>query len=53
MWQHYIGHGKKTWEEAKSLCENLKYAGYTDWRVPTIKELRTLTKKKKYRIINN
>ncbi|HNW82909.1 MAG TPA: DUF1566 domain-containing protein [bacterium] len=32
----------KTWQEALSSCENLEYAGYTDWRLPDINELAGL-----------
>lgn len=28
-----------TWEQALSLCEGLNYAGFTDWRLPNIREL--------------
>jgi hypothetical protein len=31
-----------TWEEAKRYCESCKRAGYTDWRMPTLDELKML-----------
>jgi hypothetical protein len=31
-----------TWESALTHCEHLVFAGYSDWRLPTIKELFTL-----------
>ncbi len=33
---------KATWKEALSYCENLEYAGHTDWRLPNMNELATL-----------
>ena len=33
---------KMTWEEALNYCENLNYAGFTDWRLPNINELLSL-----------
>ena len=32
----------ETWDEALSYCEDLEYAGYTDWRLPNKNELITL-----------
>ena len=31
-----------TWFEAKKECENMEFAGYNDWRLPTIKEWKTI-----------
>lgn len=34
--------GALDWEGAISFCEGLEFAGYTDWRLPNIKELHTI-----------
>ena len=31
-----------TWQQTQSLPKTLNYAGYNDWRVPTLEELKTL-----------
>jgi len=33
---------KLTWEQALSFCEGLSYAGYSDWRLPNIRELESI-----------
>ncbi|MCK5809257.1 DUF1566 domain-containing protein [bacterium] len=33
----------KNWQEALSYCENLTYAEESDWRLPNINEIKTLT----------
>jgi len=33
---------KMTWAEALQACEDLDYAGFQDWRLPNINELRSL-----------
>ena len=34
--------GPMNWEVAITWCENLNYAGYTDWRLPNAKELMSI-----------
>ncbi|MBP5406226.1 DUF1566 domain-containing protein [bacterium] len=41
IWKPSSGE-EKTWTEALAYCEDLKYAGYDDWRLPNIKELESL-----------
>jgi hypothetical protein len=34
--------GTYTWSNAITTCENLTYAGYSDWRLPNVKELQSI-----------
>ena len=34
--------GKLNWQEALDWAENLQYAGYSDWRLPNVKELQSI-----------
>ena len=39
-----VGDAKKlNWEDAQEKCQNFRLAGFNDWRLPTIDELKTLT----------
>ena len=46
MWSHLENNDSIenlfSWDESVSYCENLSLAGYNDWHLPTIDELRTL-----------
>ena len=47
MWQRGEA-GSMNWEDAISYCEGLSLAGYTDWRLPNIKELRSIVDNRRY-----
>ena len=44
MWQdNYDSKSiKRDWQGAKNYCQELTLAGYSDWRLPTIKELQSI-----------
>ncbi len=48
MWQKAAPENKINWKEALAYCEALKLGGHTDWRLPTIKELRSIVDYAKY-----
>ena len=54
MWQDGEDIFKGTYDEAVKYCENLTFAGFDNWRLPTIKELRSISDKSKFNpAINN
>lgn len=42
MWQQATATGTYKWDQALDYCETLSLGGRTDWRLPNIKELRSL-----------
>jgi hypothetical protein len=42
MWMQASSAESMPWQQALSYCENLTFAGYSDWRLPNIKELRAI-----------
>jgi len=49
VWQDTISIPKLDWQDAKKYCNNLIIDGYSDWELPTIDQLMTITDKKKYK----
>lgn len=43
MWQQGEAGSTMNWEGALTYCETLSFAGYSDWRLPNIKELESIT----------
>ena len=42
MWQQSDDGVERNWQDAKDCCKSLEYAGYDDWRLPEVFELKTL-----------
>ncbi len=45
MWQDNAISATMDWTTAKSQCDGLTLSGYTNWRLPTIEELTSITAK--------
>jgi hypothetical protein len=46
-WEKSISQTAVTWEDAILYCENLNLGKYTDWRLPNVKEIRSLSDENK------
>jgi hypothetical protein len=46
MWQQGEG-GLKSWHDAVNYCDSLSLADYSDWRLPTVAELKSLVAKER------
>ena len=42
IWQKVLSTDNLTWENALAYCNSLDLAGYTDWRLPSIRELQSI-----------
>jgi hypothetical protein len=42
MWQKNTAPGSYLWQAALGYCDGLELAGHSDWRLPNLRELRTL-----------
>lgn len=42
MWMQFDSKAGMNWEDALNYAENLEFAGYSDWRLPDIKELQSI-----------
>jgi hypothetical protein len=42
FWQNKDFSKGRDWEDAKQHCKKLVFAGYDDWRLPNVNELRTI-----------
>ena len=49
MWQKTYKNSVKKFADALSTCENLEYAGFSDWRLPNKNELASIANYGKYR----
>jgi uncharacterized protein DUF1566 len=43
MWQQVPSSNDYTWQEAVDVCESLELNGYDDWRIPSCKELYSIS----------
>ena len=48
MWQQTMPSTTYTWVDADSYCDDLTYAGYDDWRLPSPKEFHTISDNGRY-----
>lgn len=37
-----LGAGAMDWDDSLAWCENLEYAGYNDWKLPSVKEMQSI-----------
>lgn len=53
MWQKEDDNTNKEWEAAITYCKGLSLGGYSDWRLPTIEELKSIIDKTREKPVIN
>jgi hypothetical protein len=53
MWQQSDDANSRDWKNALSYCENLSYAGHSDWRLPNAKELHSIVDYSRTPLVTN
>jgi hypothetical protein len=48
MWQQQDDGTARTWADGLTYCKGLSLGGHTDWRLPNIKELKSIADMTKY-----
>ena len=48
MWQQEDDNQERNWEAALAYCEDLDLGGHVDWRLPDVKELRSIVDNTRY-----
>lgn len=48
IWQQVVSNDSLTWEAALGYADTLSLAGYSDWRLPNIKEIESINDEKIY-----
>ena len=48
MWQKQDDNITRNWEASLAYCEQLELAGHSDWRLPNIRELRSIVDNTRY-----
>ena len=48
MWQREDDNQARNWESALAYCEDLNLGGHSDWRLPDVKEIRSIVDNMRY-----
>jgi hypothetical protein len=48
MWQQEDDNQARNWESALAYCEDRDLGGHVDWRLPDVKELRSIVDNTRY-----